>query len=401
MRLKRALTLAGMPLIGAGLSGCIAAAAIPVVATGAIGRTATDGEPGPSVEVEESAPVEASEAVKVVEAATAPDADTASAEAEATELAEVPEAPSIIETVAIPASVPTEAADTPQPTRATPSMQGPQLSQFVRYSTLQAFRFSDANDPLDSAVLVNPASLDGRRVICNPGDRRDPSILIDLDPSGAVFSEDAPLPTSSTIALSLRVLRAEGVEIAWISENSAASADFIREALSELDPDAKDTLLLMRYPGDRKQTRREEFARETCLLAIAGDEREDFDELYEYLTNPNAALALEPMFNNGWFILTAEAPAPVEQEIEKEAPSPAEVPAQPAIAQDQLPEEPAPPAPQAEVVTGDEATIAAPAQPRQLGEVQGPADIPDETPAEAAARLLGKPAIASDEEDTP
>jgi len=35
---------------------------------------------------------------------------------------------------------------------------------------------------------------------------------------------------------------------------------------------------------------------------MAGDDRADFDELYSYLRNPNGAVMLEPMFNNGWFL---------------------------------------------------------------------------------------------------
>ena len=68
-------------------------------------------------------------------------------------------------------------------------------------------------------------------------------------------------------------------------------------------PESRDILLLMRYPGDRKQTRREDLARRACLLAIAGDEREDFDELYAYLVNPEAALRLENLIGDGWFLV--------------------------------------------------------------------------------------------------
>ena len=72
---------------------------------------------------------------------------------------------------------------------------------------------------------------------------------------------------------------------------------------SGLDPDSADQLLLMRYPGDRKQTRRADLAKVSCIIAIAGDTRKDFDELFEYLVNPEAALALELLIGQGWFLI--------------------------------------------------------------------------------------------------
>ena len=63
----------------------------------------------------------------------------------------------------------------------------------------------------------------------------------------------------------------------------------------------------MRYPEDRKQTRREDLAASSCLIAIAGDVRSDFDELFEYLINHEAAAMLDPLIGNGWFVI----PAPV------------------------------------------------------------------------------------------
>lgn len=283
MTFRRALTLALLPLAGAALSGCVAVA-IPLVAGGALARTATDDEPGPVAEVE-PAPAQA--------------------------VKSAPDAASGLETLSN--SAPAEAIANPIANQPSPSasMQSPQLEQFVRYSTSRAFAFTQQREVLTTAVLIEPSALDGRRRACAPGDERAPAILIDLDPGDDRFTEESPLPAPGTVALSLKVLRAEGVTIAWISENSAADADIIREALttSGLDPKSEDTLLLMRYPGDRKQTRREEFAAETCLIAIAGDERRDFDELYDYLVNPDAALELERLINNGWFLIGPGTPA--------------------------------------------------------------------------------------------
>ncbi|MFL0355429.1 hypothetical protein ACI5KX_03030 [Erythrobacter sp. GH1-10] len=309
----RALTLVLLPLAGAALQGCVAAA-IPLVAGGAIARTATDDKPGPRVEV-----------ATTVNAA--PEALSEPAALASTDLAETAGAPAAAET-------------------AFPAMQSPRVAEFIRYSTQRAFQFSEGAQPLETAVLRDPSALDGKRLSCEPGDERDPAILIDLDPGQTVFAEGSPLPASGAAALSLEVLRAEGVTIAWISENSAADAYIVRDALKQsgLDPDAEDTLLLMRYPGDRKQTRREEFAAETCLIAIAGDEHRDFDELYEYLTNRDAALELEPLMNNGWFLIgdaPVAQPTPVPEaetaatDVAAAEPSPPEVQGPPDILEEQ------------------------------------------------------------------
>ena len=36
---------------------------------------------------------------------------------------------------------------------------------------------------------------------------------------------------------------------------------------------------------------------------MAGDERADFDDLYNYLIDYSDARALEPMLGSGWFII--------------------------------------------------------------------------------------------------
>ena len=192
------------------------------------------------------------------------------------------------------------------------------LTRFIRYAGEQAFQASQSDDPHPTAVLVDPAALDGERQACKLTEARPASILIDLDQGSEPFAPENVGLASADLALSLKVLRREGVEIAWISSNSAANADIIRKALAKsgLDPDGEDQLLLLRYPGDRKQTRRKQLALETCLLAIAGDDRSDFDELYEYLTNPDAALELERLIGNGWFLISDQTtPAPAAEPI--------------------------------------------------------------------------------------
>lgn len=300
MRARRTPALLVAALAGSSLSGCVAIAAIPVVAGGAVARTATDDQPGPSVRVETS-----NDGI----AASAPGAELESAGL------------SVFETISIENAAPGLAASTAAP------MQSPEVAEFVRYSTERAFAFSQGDEAMTTAVLSEPSALDGERLECAPNDEREPAVLIDLDPGDEAFRDGSPLPDPS-VALSLKVLRSEGVTIAWISENSAATADIVRDALTKsgLDPDAEDTLLLMRYPGDRKQTRRKEFAAETCLIAIAGDRRADFDELYDYLTNRNAAIELEALINNGWFLIgdRPETFSSIQNQVDEPAPDPPE-----------------------------------------------------------------------------
>lgn len=272
---RLALVLALLPCAAA-LSGCVAAA-IPLVAGGALARSTTDGQSGPKVTVEPAAEL-------------AGTADRAIAKENASL---TPAAP--VETAKASAMAPAPRAPSPMP---------PAIAQFVTYSADRALAFALGSEKVASAVLLEPASLDGKRLSCQPGTDRPASVLIDLDPGEGMFAEGSPLPLKAA-SPELGRLRSHGVTIAWISENSAADADIIRAALagSGLDPEGADLLLLMRYPDDRKQTRREEFAAETCILAMVGDDRRDFDELYGYLTNPDAALALEPLFNKGWFLI--------------------------------------------------------------------------------------------------
>ena len=113
----------------------------------------------------------------------------------------------------------------------------------------------------------------------------------------------------SALAEAVARLRAAEVEIVWGTALTADRAGDVRGWLkrSGLDPDGKDRLLLLRYPEDRKQTRREDASSERCLIAMLGDERADFDELFDYLKNPDAAVGLDVMLGEGWFL------APVSQ----------------------------------------------------------------------------------------
>ncbi|MEM7780254.1 MAG: hypothetical protein AAF697_07695 [Pseudomonadota bacterium] len=153
-----------------------------------------------------------------------------------------------------------------------------------------------------SAMLADRYSLTAERAQCGGV---QPTVLIDLDPEGDLFSPRGQAIPPSGLGIGLAQLRASGVRIAWISGNPASMEDDIRFALlrSTLDITGVDDVLLIRNGDDRKQTLREQLAQTRCLIAIAGDERSDFDELYEYLLDPNEARSLDVLFGEGWFLI--------------------------------------------------------------------------------------------------
>jgi len=302
------------------LSGCVAAA-IPIIAGGAMTRTVTDGKdadfaPKPD---EQPAP-QAPQSVEPIPVAQAPAASipqptptptptskpTSTAPEAATPAAPTPPSP--------PKAQPESDASDSQP-QAQPAPQPRPTSSFADFVMKERARtFSDilayvnnlrmrGDKAVPSALLVDRAELTTARKPCPLGAPQ--TILFDLDPEGGVFDPGAmpkapPLETNA-----IESLRAAGIAITWISGNTLSSAQAIRTSLrmSGLDPAGADRVLLIRGPEDRKQKLRDDLASETCLVAIAGDQRSDFDELYDYLLNPEDARSLDPLIGDGWFIL--------------------------------------------------------------------------------------------------
>lgn len=153
-----------------------------------------------------------------------------------------------------------------------------------------------------SAMLADRISLTPKRAECGGV---KPAVLIDLDPQGAIFDPSKASNPPAGLGAGLSQLRAQGVHVGWISKNPEERSNLIRRALTRtgLDIYGRDTVLLIRKDDDRKQTLREEFAKTHCLIAIAGDARSDFDELYDYLLDPSEASTLEPLYGEGWFII--------------------------------------------------------------------------------------------------
>lgn len=156
-----------------------------------------------------------------------------------------------------------------------------------------------------SALLADPSSLDPARADCAG---LPPAVLVDLDPAGGLAALDVTpkaAPITASLAAELPALRAANVAIAWITDRPATDAGALRRHLRDtgLDLAGVDPLLVMRYPGEPKQRRRRALGEAFCILAIAGDERADFDEVFRYMRDPSLAGPLQPLIGDGWFLV--------------------------------------------------------------------------------------------------
>ncbi len=159
----------------------------------------------------------------------------------------------------------------------------------------------------ESAILASASDLRVVRVPCISQER---AVFIDLDPGRGTFDPLAPGAADPALAAALTALRERGVAIVWFSRLGANFTQSVRAALVEggLDPAGKDEIALVADLAERKQSLRDAVARRVCPIAMLGDERADFDELYLYLKDPEAAAALDAMIGKGWFLASPFAP---------------------------------------------------------------------------------------------
>ena len=152
-------------------------------------------------------------------------------------------------------------------------------------------------------MLVDPVALDGKRRRCAVGEQL--VAVIDLDPAGGFFAPPASPAKEPGLALGLAVLRDAGVEIAWLSDLATDQSGNVRTALEQsgLDPRGQDIISLRRDEVDSKEQRKASLGAITCIVAIAGDERPDFDMRFKYLRNPEAGAAIENLIGDGWFLI--------------------------------------------------------------------------------------------------
>lgn len=289
-------------LLALSLQGCVAAI-IPLAAGAAMTTGVRDDPATPEVESTVSNPKEPSAAQDLAE--------------EATLIAGAQPVEAIEPRTSAPASTPAsdESAafvvsegltSMPAPVGAAQGRDNPKFAAFADYALSIA-----ALDPLEdrvrpSALLARPGLLTPERAPCRFTGN---AVLIDLDSQELEFDPDKAVAAPS-LGQALQRIRAEDVEVVWSTSLTADRAGDVRSWLkgNQLDPDGEDRLLLLRYPDDRKQTRREEASKERCLIAMLGDERSDFDELFDYLKDPKSAFALDAMLGDGWFLAPVQVP---------------------------------------------------------------------------------------------
>lgn len=158
-----------------------------------------------------------------------------------------------------------------------------------------------------SMLLADPPSLDPELKRCG---NLPPAVLIDVDPGNGLLPLVSNDDANPELARYLGLLRERGVTVFWISGHGPGQASQIRQRLvaSGLDPAGADPLIVTRFAGESKQARRYSLGETNCVLSMLGDQRGDFDELYDFVLDPIMAAPLEEHVNRGWFL----APPPLD-----------------------------------------------------------------------------------------
>ena len=157
-----------------------------------------------------------------------------------------------------------------------------------------------------SAMLANPADLEPDRAECAFAQT---AVLVDLDPGADEAQLDDNAAAAESLVRVLATLRAQEVAVLWLSRHTAVRAGAVRRMLlrTGLDPRGTDEIYLIRYEDESKASRRADAAKDYCIVAIVGDQKGDFDELFTFLKDESTAFALDPLIGEAWFI----APPPL------------------------------------------------------------------------------------------
>lgn len=220
-------------------------------------------------------------------------------------------------TAALPplaAADPIAAQPAPQPEELLPAPVAP-VSPGVSsdddpFGAVTAF-VMDAVENARSGKARTSALLDQRSLTSLPrmqpcADQRG-ALVIDLDPGDKPFDLADPPSPAPDLAEHLRRIRGTGTAVVWIAMLPESAGEALGTSLKAtgLDPLGIDKTLLLRRGETRKQELLLRASEDWCVLAIAGDRKGDFDEVFDYLRNPDGpvALALEQHVGAGWFLV--------------------------------------------------------------------------------------------------
>lgn len=178
------------------------------------------------------------------------------------------------------------------------------------YAAMTAFVLAAAEAPKGKkerrSALLDQKSLAGVPRMTDCAGQRG-ALLVDLDPGEKPFDLTDPPAPAPGLADRLRAIRGTGTAVVWIATlPESASRDLANLlAATGLDPLGIDGMLLLRGRETRKQELLNRAGEDWCVLAIAGDRKADFDEVFDYLRNPDGpvALALEQHIGAGWFLV--------------------------------------------------------------------------------------------------
>lgn len=270
------------------LGGCVAAAIIPLAAgSTVVGKTALDGPGARSRDKTSQRPV------VIVGTGTSPAVRPA---AELTGEAS-PREPSPSEPI----------ANRPAPAESSPGADA--------YGAMAAYVLSRSAEPKPAggrrSALLDQSSLSGVPEMAKCGSGRS-ALVLDLDPGNQPFDLNDPPSPVAGLAERLRGIRATGTAIVWLASVPESARKDLSTLLKAtgLDPLGIDGYLLLKRNETRKQQLLNRAGEEWCVIAIAGDRKSDFDEVFDYLRNPDGpvALALEQSLGAGWFLV----PPPVQ-----------------------------------------------------------------------------------------
>ena len=176
--------------------------------------------------------------------------------------------------------------------------------EFGTYALGRARALAEGRGQQNSVLLAPGAGL-RLETRLRPCAAREPAVIVDLDPGSELFAPGEAGPAPPAAAAILEQIRAAGIVVLWVSQVSANEVTDVAAALetSGLDPLGRDPILLVRNEEERKQVLRDEANATVCVVAIAGDRRGDFDELFDYLRDPELARAYDGQIGAGWFIV--------------------------------------------------------------------------------------------------
>lgn len=268
--MKRLAVIAITAISALSLQGCVAAL-LPIAAAGAIGKTKID----------------AAKRARQAE-------DTMVGVSTDPQSTDIPSSTTVTPIVTVGGQ---ETAEEKTPVKEAPQTveDNGAYEQLVRFA-LDQLVVRSSGKAIRSAVLVENVSLfDPRAVPCG-----DKPLAVVIDADTAPGSTPASVPDMPVLLNSLR--NAE-IRVAWISDLDQAALEAALRSAGVRGALLSDNDILLPARGDdlRKQERRWKLAEDFCVVAVAGDDKADFDELYGYLRNPDYAIRLDMFWNRGWF----------------------------------------------------------------------------------------------------